>query len=463
MSSSLSTGTAATSTETTRDEVMQLLLTSPKYSDITLKGTDGVVVHANRCLLAARSTVFDKMLYGQFSEATKSVVELPYSGEVLENLVSYIYTDKADLLNMEEVATMEGTFAPIMFALIDAATYFELPSLRNKTEELACSTMEKNPAFGIACLYACEQFPSIEDSRAKDNAWALIRSNPKVLLKENVVCFFSPRMIESFLQDQNLATDELTLFKILQEWSLVEDERASTNTELNSSSRKRKASELTKYILLEQIEPIHLSTTVASSGLISDSRLLETFKAQALLAAEKHSVPYYRSSRAPVWRSSGESVLFSNSASPAVEFLSCPVLRSGIHKWSIKVEKKGFKNGTWIGVASTEHKINCNQWLGCQDGGWVYSDDGDKAHYAYLIGDRSSGSHAKFKEGSIVTLTLDLTGPGILNASVNGSPPAELFNDMLSKFDDGGAVGFLPAVSLCQKVQVRLLEFERVA
>lgn len=138
MSSSSTAAAAASTTETTRDEAMQNLLTSSRYADITLKGTDGIAVHANRCLLASRSKVFDKMLYGQFSEASTAVVELPYTGEVLKSLVSYIYTDKSELLKEGEDTVEEDTLASTIVALIDAATYYELPVLRLKAEEFAC-------------------------------------------------------------------------------------------------------------------------------------------------------------------------------------------------------------------------------------------------------------------------------------------------------------------------------------
>ena len=39
----------------TRKQAFYSLLTDEELSDITLRGTDGTLVHANRCMLAARS------------------------------------------------------------------------------------------------------------------------------------------------------------------------------------------------------------------------------------------------------------------------------------------------------------------------------------------------------------------------------------------------------------------------
>lgn len=169
------------------------------------------------------------------------------------------------------------------------------------------------------------------------------------------------------------------------------------------------------------IEPSHLSTTVASSGLVTDAQLLETFKAQALLAAEKHGISYC-SNRTPVWRSSGKSVFSSDSSGYTVEFLSCPPLRSGVHKWSIKVEE--VCSYTSLCVASSEHQVDCNKWLGHQSGlGWIYGNDGSAGTNEWGK-TRKKANHPKFGKGSIVSFTLDLNEPGILSASVDGKPPS---------------------------------------
>lgn len=62
------------STQITLKDALRALFTDPSLSDVNLKGTDGVLVHANRCILAARSQVFRNMLYGDFLEAGESVV-----------------------------------------------------------------------------------------------------------------------------------------------------------------------------------------------------------------------------------------------------------------------------------------------------------------------------------------------------------------------------------------------------
>jgi hypothetical protein len=83
---------------TLAEALKALLLTKEELSDLTLKGKDGSTVRANRAMLAARSPVFHRMLYGQFSEAEQSVVELGYTGDVLKEIVEYIHTDTALIL-----------------------------------------------------------------------------------------------------------------------------------------------------------------------------------------------------------------------------------------------------------------------------------------------------------------------------------------------------------------------------
>ena len=67
--------------EPSRLEAFAAILKEDDFHDVALKGKDGVIVHANRFVLAARSLVFRKMLLGNFTEASSEVVNiLDYNG-----------------------------------------------------------------------------------------------------------------------------------------------------------------------------------------------------------------------------------------------------------------------------------------------------------------------------------------------------------------------------------------------
>jgi hypothetical protein len=92
--------------EITREEALLALLMNEKYSDITLKGTDGSLIKANRAMLAARSPVFDSMLYGDFAEASQSVVGVGYTGDVLK-MLSLMDGASYTLPSLSSVARLE--------------------------------------------------------------------------------------------------------------------------------------------------------------------------------------------------------------------------------------------------------------------------------------------------------------------------------------------------------------------
>jgi BTB/POZ domain len=80
--------------EPSRDGALRSLLTREDLSDVTLRGSDGILVLANRNILARRSSVFFGMLYGPFKEASNPVVDVGYEGKVLQAIVSYMRTPK---------------------------------------------------------------------------------------------------------------------------------------------------------------------------------------------------------------------------------------------------------------------------------------------------------------------------------------------------------------------------------
>ena len=104
----------------TRKQANEKLLTDELMSDVKLRGVDGKTVLAIRSLLAARSTVFQSMLYGSFEEAKKDIVDIGnYNGNVLQYLVEFIVTEdsklfKTNFTNMsnEECQLLRGKSFP---------------------------------------------------------------------------------------------------------------------------------------------------------------------------------------------------------------------------------------------------------------------------------------------------------------------------------------------------------------
>jgi len=61
--------------------------------DVTLKSSDGVEMHAHKCVLASQSEYFEKMFTGGFLETTQDVIQIyDIRGRTLKNIIDFMYT-----------------------------------------------------------------------------------------------------------------------------------------------------------------------------------------------------------------------------------------------------------------------------------------------------------------------------------------------------------------------------------
>ena len=442
-----------TMTEVSRDEAIQVLLASEdKYSDLMLVGSDGGTVPVVRCLLAARSAVLDKMLYGNFSEASDSTVKIPYPTDVLKGLVHYTYSDSVPLLENLELRAHQS-FPLKVAALADAALYFELPILHQKALNVLDTVAKENETMAVLVLDSCATFPALLDSPTTQSIMLLIFKNPETLLKEEVTTSLQENTIKMILENHYISVKEIILFKILLTWS----RKQSVDTE--DTDYKAQAAKLSELIDCTKISPTELEKIVAPSGLVTTEHIFEAYKTQAVFAANQGFSFTLR--RGPVWKTSGDFVCTGADSNGGTVLLDCPELSSGIHKWSLYIEhdvSRGLSySGCWIGVASTKHAVNEEYLLGNQhQAGWAYDCFSGKTSYWSQICSTKAFDGLSGTAG--VTLTLDLTGSGTLSASVDGSADFQLFSDMLSVFC--GKAGFVPAVSVRSHTVVHFLGFE---
>merc|ERR1719410_2367332 len=128
-----------------------------------------------------------------------------------------------------------------------------------------------------------------------------------------------------------------------------------------------------------------------------------------------------------------------------IDSFNCPVLSSGIHKWSFRIESLGI--GVGLGVISSEHEIDYKGFLGYQPGTWGYYNNG----YAYI-----KGGYPKYKEWSTVKSILDLTGKGTLSFAIDNGPTFKVFSDMKSNLGNchNNSIGFIPAASLLSESKI---------
>lgn len=209
------------------------------------------------------------------SEALRAVVNVSFSKDIASH--HGVTTDNEDKIGIDDKPIME-TFNTIM----KASTTFGISQLVEIADTFVASAIEKDSTqavdFFINHDLHPETFSSLPRPVSSINlALKCIRSDPKILVGSNVVHLLNPARIESILMDQEMQTDEFTLFCILSKWSEYKEERNKETQE----QRFKVAKSMSKLISLECIDPAKLSTIVRSTGLVTDKELCDAFGKQA--------------------------------------------------------------------------------------------------------------------------------------------------------------------------------------
>jgi hypothetical protein len=428
------------SKEISRDDAIKRLLLDNELSDMTLQGTDGVTVNANRCILAARSHVFRVMLFGNFCEANNTIVQVGYTGKIIKALVEYIYTDESSLLEkarVDEHSRDGKDTARTIITLAMAALYFDLPELCRKTREFTIDLLQKQKKLACTFWKECRAIgPAAADTGIDEVALEVIRLNLSIVLQGFDLASLSPLLLEEIVRDEEVDADELTLFKLVKSW--VESRP--------QEDRQTAAKHIIKYIRLEKIDPKKLANLVSSNGLVTDAQLSEAFKAQALSLAERHGALYPKRRRLSlIWSDSQSDVFSACGFGEGIKAtaLEVPAMTSGLFRWTVKVED--FRWTVRLGVSPAANLTLQKRWVCCNDGS-IYNS-------RCLI----SRGNPEYGEGDIVTFDLDINATASLRYSVNSGPYTPIFTHML--LEPGG---FSPVVALSTG-SVRILRFEQLA
>uniref|UniRef100_A0A7S4IBN5 BTB domain-containing protein n=1 Tax=Odontella aurita TaxID=265563 RepID=A0A7S4IBN5_9STRA len=314
------------SQDETAESFLDLLKKKDHLSDVSLRGTDGRQIPAVRVLLAARSPVFERMLYGDFAESTDRVVNLPYTGDVVEKVVAHCMSGSLQIDLPEDCGEVGARSLTI---LVSAAHFFELEAMEAAALEKSGYLMKKSPPLACA-LYDEAHAGAAKHEELSSNALAFIHENPDSLCsselgadltEDSTGAFFlrSESIVNVF--DARLCANELTKFRCLLAWSKKEQEepqskksRALLDTEdllarskqqerpssgetgsslSREENRQVVAQQLAKHIKLWLVPPSELASVARHSGLVSAETLCDAYEAQAL-HAEKEGVQFVR-------------------------------------------------------------------------------------------------------------------------------------------------------------------------
>src|SRR4051795_11551364 len=99
---------------------LKLLVNNPKYSDIEILCEDEKKLYCNRAILAARSEVFDRLLYNGMKESYERQISFPtINSSAMEIVLEYTYTGSIKNESLTKDNVVEAFHAADYFQLLD--------------------------------------------------------------------------------------------------------------------------------------------------------------------------------------------------------------------------------------------------------------------------------------------------------------------------------------------------------
>ncbi|GES97640.1 BTB/POZ protein [Rhizophagus clarus] len=118
------------------EQDLRLLINNPKYSDIEIICEDEEKLYASRVILAARSEVFDGLLYNGMKESYESQITLPtINSSGMKIILEYAYIGSIEKESLTKDNIIEA---------FNAADYFQLLKLQEFIISTVKNTIEDN-------------------------------------------------------------------------------------------------------------------------------------------------------------------------------------------------------------------------------------------------------------------------------------------------------------------------------
>src|SRR5436190_2545555 len=127
---------------------LRLLINNPKYSDIEILCGDEKKLYGSRAILAARSEVFDKLLYNGMKESHENQISFPnIISSAMEIILEYVYTGSIKEESLTNDNIVEAFYAADYFQLLNVQDFImktvKMSLKRNRTENYSPELLSK--------------------------------------------------------------------------------------------------------------------------------------------------------------------------------------------------------------------------------------------------------------------------------------------------------------------------------
>jgi hypothetical protein len=414
------------------EQDLRLLINNQKYSDMEILCEDEKILYCSRAILAARSEVFDKLLYNGMKESYEKQISFPeINSSGMEIILEYIYTGsvKEDSLTKDNI-----------IEAFNAADYFQLPDLQT----IIALTVEINLLKNQSENYSPELLSKAVNTMplSEDNILLNLFVDAVAIIPLNTIEFgrLSIAALQYLLsctheKERPFATSEYEVFRysaILAAKKVSNDVhktlmgRLPTLEQIESSNVIQAEN---KFIndnqqVVKELEPLvkFIDFRRINSQILADIiEPLEIVPAKIILnvyryIARSNANTYLNEFRGIpqtmyVWdkfacgpkliiEDNGKVVHAPNDCKKYQNARSKMLLNNGIFEWDVIIEKDS--RYSFVGVCASEN-FDYEKFAGSQPTGWVLSSQGycwNSGNYEYYC--------PPFEDGTKITVHLDM-------------------------------------------------------
>ncbi|CAB5188869.1 unnamed protein product [Rhizophagus irregularis] len=442
------------------EQDLKLLINNSKYSDIEIICEDEKKLYGCRAILAARSEVFDRLLYNGMKESYDKQISFPKINSIgIEVILEYIYTG----FIKEESLTKDN-----MIEIFYAADYFQLSDLKDFVVKTFKNTLKKNSAKNYSpelLSKFAEKMPLTENNAFLDLLVEAVATIPLNTIEFGRLSIKGLQYLLSctYEKEKLFATIEYEVFRYsailvakqvsndayetlierlptLEQIEQVENSDQIDNKDrliINHQEITKELEPLIKFIDLMRIKGVILTDVIEPLEIIS-ARIISDVYRQKVRLNKSDSNEIRGKYDNCIWDESqcGSKLIIEDDRKVVYapnDLISYQNVRakmlienSGIFEWDIIVEK--VCTNAWVGVCSSEN-FNYEFFAGDQPTGWVLGSGGNIYNSGKWI--RYCPS---FGDGTRITVHLDLN-KRICSFTVNGKKYREVseWNNLPSK------------------------------
>jgi hypothetical protein len=457
------------------EQDLRLLIDNEKYSDIEILCEGEKKLHGSKAILAARSEVFDRLLYNGMKENQISFPKI--NSSVMKIILEYIYTGsiKKESLNKNNI-----------IEVFHAANHFQLPSLQEFILNIMKNAdyMENNSPELLSKVV--DIMPLSEDNSILNLLVDTVSIIPLDTIEFGRLSITALRHLLSCThkKEKPFATPEYEVFRycailaakqvsndayenIMERLPALEQMKNSiqiSNKFITEHQKVAKELEpLTKFIDFSQIEGQILTDVIEPLEVTPSNMILNVYKQivklNVLCSSGIRGISMYKFKESDyVWDESacGSKLIIEDNGKVVYAPGGCghqsvrakmPLDYKGIFEWSVIIEK--YCLDTWVGVCASEN-FNYETWAGCQPTGWTlctygqFNNSNIASKYCLLFR----------KDNTKVTVHLNMYKKTCA-FSIDGTKCKEItVKNLPSKL--------YPVVSLCHPGRLRILPYQKV-